>query len=481
MVRAGRLAIVLVPILGCGEQASAFGTAELDELCGEAGPVQILESDPERFISTWWNTLVVDDRRIINVYYRGDDGENDEVQVWSVGRCGEDPILLHEGGGAWVYAPAWPDVLLVSDLDAATLSVVDPRGQHEPRELFEANLFAQFNPHGLIDAVPIDDDTAQVILRPWPDDPWAGPIDPVPLIDAVQMRYYPIWAYEDDAYSLSVDDELLHISLDEQSVEVVATNVVSYRVDVEPPYLTWRLESMDDPDSSTGPLFAQDRGTGETFQVTATAAGVGNAMTVAPGRNILWVSEPSGSGYEDVLYALPSLERVVVRGSVGLIVSPTGDGRIVVAENLLYPGPFSLLDAATGELTPLLDARGPVWYGDDAIAVPDGLGEKSGSDEKAREGVLKKAWYADARTEVQASRVSVDWERIDDGRVVSPVGIDEHDVGNLVLVDPDTLDELVIDTHIIGLEEDEVEDNTLIYAVPDGERAGIWMAKLAPK
>ena len=64
---------------------------------------------------------------------------------------------------------------------------------------------------------------------------------------------------------------------------------------------------------------------------------------------------------------------------------------------------------------------------------------------------------------------------------LSPIGADWR--GRLVLVDPDTLDERPIDERVAAtvLVGGELGPDTVGYAVVDGERSGVWLARLAPR
>jgi hypothetical protein len=83
-----------------------------------------------------------------------------------------------------------------------------------------------------------------------------------------------------------------------------------------------------------------------------------------------------------------------------------------------------------------------------------------------------------------------DW--LSDGRLLTPVGVDERWLGELAIVDPETLEERRIDTRVAALSGVEladvpkgqptrrvVDDDTIVYAVSDGERTGVWLARPA--
>lgn len=69
-----------------------------------------------------------------------------------------------------------------------------------------------------------------------------------------------------------------------------------------------------------------------------------------------------------------------------------------------------------------------------------------------------------------------------DGRLVSPVDIDEGWIGKLVLTDPTTLEELQLDDHVVAAVDLDLWRNAfapgvVAYFVVDGERSGVWLAR----
>ena len=68
-----------------------------------------------------------------------------------------------------------------------------------------------------------------------------------------------------------------------------------------------------------------------------------------------------------------------------------------------------------------------------------------------------------------------------DGRLLGPVGVGAHWLGALVLVEPGTRDESRIDdhVHVHSIDQSRVNDEGIIsYSVADGERSGVYLARL---
>ena len=96
-----------------------------------------------------------------------------------------------------------------------------------------------------------------------------------------------------------------------------------------------------------------------------------------------------------------------------------------------------------------------------------------------------KLWLVpyDGEPEVVANRATTGYLLATDGRVITPVDVGTDWTGDLIVVDPATLDELTIDTHVLRFQPtpfDSIEgDPIVVYGVGDAERQGAWMARLA--
>lgn len=465
---------MIVVTLGCGsDHADASGGAKLDEVCGDAEPFRVLEVDADAEAIVGWSARFVDGWRILGVRFEGVGDEDGRRELWSVGPCGEDPVLLLEGvSSTSVYEDVWPDILVADGM------VVHPRGLREPNVVFAESIDARPTPHGRLGMREDAAGDFSIVLQPWPADPWTEAAETVVLVEHVRFPDDVAWGSGDDAYAISLDDELVHVSLPDRSVEILASSVEDFRVGYELPYISWQhLPSVDEPDAKTGQVVAWNRESEESIDITAQGWSPGVLMHVAPGHDVILLTVGPDGATTRVIYDLPSLENREVEGSTGVVMRTIGDGRVLVQEHWAY-GPFSMLDATTGSVTPFLDAVGPAWSSDEAVYVPDGL-RYLPAEEASKYGVLKRARYADGQADVLAARVTADWVRLEDDQIATPVDVDGDDVGDLVAVEPETLDELPIDSHTLGLERDDAEANTVMYAVADGERAGIWVAKLA--
>src|SRR5688572_26717538 len=84
----------------CGSD-DALEPAELDEICGEPGPVRILELDADRPLVSVLQFAALEGRRILEVSYLDEINSDtiplgEQLEIWSVGECGETPRRISE-------------------------------------------------------------------------------------------------------------------------------------------------------------------------------------------------------------------------------------------------------------------------------------------------------------------------------------------------------------------------------------------------
>jgi hypothetical protein len=72
-----------------------------------------------------------------------------------------------------------------------------------------------------------------------------------------------------------------------------------------------------------------------------------------------------------------------------------------------------------------------------------------------------------------------------DGRLLSGVDVNEKRIGELVVIDPDTLEEQRIDVAVFASHysrpDPSSDDTTVIYGIAEGRRRGLWLVRLAPR
>lgn len=491
------LVVLLAP--ACSDDTTVPEPAELAELCGEAGPVQILALDPDRPLASVQDRGIFSGRRVLNVGYRGEGPASGafppvgDGELWSVGACGEDPLLLAEGNPRLVdYSSLGFDVLLECDPESGRMSTLDPTGEHPGNAVFETHAcFAWPTDDGLLTILPHDEDTGALVFQPWPDDPWTAPAEPIVLLDPVRMRtdtphtgpaeYEVLGVTNDDYLAITTNDELIAISRVDAELITIATNVREFESDSTGRYVVWQsLEvTNDDPDWPEGPIFVIDRQTGQVTQLTegALAHTLASAFTLES-MGILHLRVESNS--IDRFYRLPTLESIDAPGDI-MVHRAVDDTRALIGD-YFYGGPYLLFDTFTGELTNLFAGEGQVTINDSDITVLSGVDCCVADNSNRTAGKLLRVPY-EGEYEILAERATLGYRFTTDGRVITPIDVGTDWIGSLIVVDPTTLDERLIDDHVFRFSpsaRDELEgDPLVVYAVVDGERDGVWQARLA--
>ena len=118
--------IPLALCLACSDEFIGPEPAQFDELCGEAKPLQLLALDPQKPLHTA-NGVAYGDRYVVSLRFEGDTGAR---EVWSVGRCGETPVLLADDLDEYtaVLRDYWPNAPMICSADTHELVALDPQG-----------------------------------------------------------------------------------------------------------------------------------------------------------------------------------------------------------------------------------------------------------------------------------------------------------------------------------------------------------------
>ncbi len=295
--------------MGLGRRASAVLTwfaaaackpdeldpATHDEVCGEPGPLRILELDPERPLAAVVEFDDPDDRRLLWVSYLDEDsGEDfplsDDRELWSVGECGEDPRKIGTEDKMFGPVDRWPDQLLACREETGEVITIDRMGERPGHVVFDTEeCEVSRTPWGLVEIRPHDEDTGALVLHPYPDDPWTETAQPTTLLDPIRIRAVPphtfpeyhevLEVFEDKLFAITPDDELVHFSLLDGSVVSVATDVREFEVSPDRRWILWQgtEPTDDDTDWPAGQIFLLDRDAGVTTRL-ADAALAGTSL-----------------------------------------------------------------------------------------------------------------------------------------------------------------------------------------------------------
>jgi hypothetical protein len=489
------LLAISIAIAACADETTGPEPAEFADLCGQEGPVQILALDPDRPLAWVADQGVFGDRRVLRIWYAGDEPLIDDAypatgdrELWSVGPCGEDPLLLVEGDHhAVTYSDVWPDVLLECDEASGRISTLDPAGIRPANVVFEtSDCSARTIDDGLLTIVPHDDEqTGSLVLQSWPDDPWTMQAEPVMLLDSIRMPTYfaagDVGVTDEEILVVTGDDELVAVSRLDGETTTIATDVHEFANDSAGRYVIWQDTELTngDPDWPEGPIFLLDRQTSAVTQLAETRLGDTILHPFAlEAMNILQLRLES-SGVTR-FYRLPTLESIEV--PVDLTVYRAVDETRALVGAYFFGGPYWLVDTLTGELTSLFDGTGGMSWGDEFMLVLENVECCIADNGNRKPGKLWRVPY-DGERELLARRATNGYRFTTDGRVITPIDVGTDWLGTLVVVDPATLDEQVIDDHVLRFQPsafDEIDgDPIVLYGVGDPERQGVWLARLA--
>ena len=427
--------------------------ANITGLCGQPGPVRILDVDPDEWLPG--TPKKIGDRIVLAV------SDGDPLQgstLWSVRVCG-DPVYLTDGVlGDALLAPPWPELALVRR-EAASPGIeffaLDPTGVVPPKalasgysSLFQSGLSTA---EGLIvfdwgDGAYFDD----VTLYRYTDGDAPGLAPAVSL--SAQGR--DVVLLDDELFFVELgDSSLVHVPLSDLTQTLVATSVSVFAASSSHLLMIDGGEAhLRDRESGDETIFSLSPGA-DTVEIAAETA----AITF---------DDSDGGLSQTILASLETGAHFVYPD-----VRPVGrvpDGRWALVGDI----ELSLADPHSGDrkvLSESLAEYATVEIAEDGLVVVDD------SDSKVR--LIP---YTGGDEETLAWRSSYDLQRLSDGRVVTLVyGGDEG--GDLVVVDRDTLDEHVIDTAVGQLwvaGADLLPPDIVAYTVRDGERSGLYLVNL---
>lgn len=479
-----RTAIALIlsfAVTRCGDDRPP--PAPLAEHCGAHEPVRLLALNPD---SAWLRSTKVGDRLYHSVVPTDPDGHaiftGTSRQLWSTGLCGESPRhvidgldLLHDIQGN-IVTTHWPEHLLACQRGTGIV-VVDPTGSAPPRLVFPGdNCLGTWTDHGFLDTVQAPDDpTFAYRLYPYPDDPRSGPGDPIMLAEGLPNRQFTV--LRDNALTfIASDNSLQRVDLADLDTTVIQTGVHDFVFSPDGRYLLWQEIGPNggDPNKLAGNLILRDNQTGLDIGLG------GFASTALLTTRTWWPNEAHLLLYPEdrqQLYHLPDLSIIEMPPGAQL-ARVLDDDRLLVRQR--SPADWlGIVNPADGSFTPLFARQG--WLAgidDDAVIVLD---VPLSPDHFTMEGKVWSVPLDGTTPHVLADRATSDISRVDDTRLLTRVDVDADPfaASTLLLVDTDTRHESRIDDHVTSTSIVDLADSMLLtYSVRDGERTGIWQARL---
>lgn len=502
--RAALLAIAILT-LACSDDASEsepLEPAEFGQLCGEAAPVQLLPLDPERPLAQVRSVGVYEGRRVLEIDYRGGAlglGSmlpSNASQLWSVGPCGEDPLLLSERDNHLpIRLETQPEWLLECDWDSGQIWRHDPSGVRAPNVVFETHqCFVVPLEGGVLSLRPsaAGSELGALLFQAWPADPWTTSAEPLVVLEPVRMAAMSSYGRPDDEV-LGVtadeylvvrgDDELVAVSRLDHAVTPIASGVHSFDHAASGRYVVW--QAVEDTSEGSGwregVVSLTDRETGVTTPLTTTSIAYGLPTPFAfESAGVVYLRAEANT--IDRFVHLESLDAVDVLEQVR-VTSIVDETRVLIGSDEFAIGPYRWFDVRSGATTMAFEGSGGAAQPfADAITVLEDV-QCCIDDDQRTEGRLWRVPFGGGEPELIAERATVNAQISSDARVVTPIDVDQDWVGPLIVVDPSTLGEREIDDAVFVFEPaivDEMEGDPLVlYTVADPQRHGVWLARLA--
>lgn len=472
-------ASILVALLAaCGKDA-APDSAEFAELCGASGPVLLLPLAPDqRPTALGQNSQEFGDRLffVIGSGQRKID-ENfgplpERESVYSVGPCGEEPALIGPDVESVFTNPNFPGVLFGCRWNTNELVRLDPTGAAAPEDLDAPECPVRFTPHGLVGYDP----TLGTAFYPTLDPAALTFGEPIPLADHVVSPYSDVHALSDEIVVRDGNYDLVRVSLPDFDTRIEAEDVASFMLSDDGRYMMTQRPIIGSDEEATAEIYLHDRSDGRSVLV-----GSGGELGFSGSRfystEYALVSSVVGADFQRVV-TLPKFAEYPVPTQYDLR-NPLPDGRwLAVREGSWYV--LDLRDEDGATLVTELEGSASA-YTDEYLDL------RTGAPAAARDTVPLIRFFFDAAKEpVQlAPRVTRNLIVQDDGRIVTPVEVDESWLGGLVLVDPEDQRERLIDERVVAttarVGQYPGQPDVLLYGVVDGERTGVWIARPAPR
>jgi len=486
-----RRAAVVALLAACGVVDEPLPAAELGEVCGEAGPVRVLELRPgERLAET---PRASEGRVVYRIGRYGAASSSgtaptpEDVALWSTGPCGESPREIGPVVQDLLMLAVWPEVLLGHRRAAGELVAIDASGATAGNLVFTglgpSALYV--TDHGVVTFEARDDETGAALLHRYPADPRVDTASGVLLVEGVsvaveQEQVYPrdFEVLPDELLIRNTDDELVAVALVDGAVTVEQTGVQRFAVSPDGRWLLWQALSSDPVDIfQPGKVQLRDRSSGDELSL----GDMFLHSTFRPfdryedGLFVVNV-EPYSNGRRRV-YTLATLDFVDLTDG-RLPQHVFADGRWALSR---YSGDgIELFDPADGSETPLVSRGDVEWWGDDEFEVLDVPTCCTKGTSFRDEGPLYRV-HEDGELTQLGERVTRVGIRLADGRRVTGLGIDGDLLGELVLVDTESASSSRIDGRVFAYTmrlAGAFGEDAIAYSVDDEARTGVWVARL---
>jgi hypothetical protein len=369
----------------------------------------------------------------------------------------------------------WPGrVLGCSAPEGGAIVVLDSAGVDPPRTVMAAPA-CRGTPteHGIVGVLERDAASHTLLLVPWPAELDGPATDAIVLADSTRGEpFHPDYAVRgDDVFTVDANHDLLRIALPSGATSVEQPSVGEWGVGTDGRVLAWRdFDPLVDPLAyAVGTLHLRDRNEGRTVDLEGVAL-----HSLPPISSTDWFGTRAADTTRFV--ELPTFATLDVPGD-HRVVNQLLDGRLLISDGAR--GPLAILDPYSGNRTELADVAGETRSDFDHVDV------FAAATSAVQEAAVWRVPFDASPAVALAERASRDWFEID-GRIVTPLDVDGDGLGDLVQIDPATLEERVIDDHVVASYQAHGAHATfhardIVYSVLDGERTGIWVARLVQR
>jgi hypothetical protein len=368
-------------LAACSVAEESLPPAELGEVCGEAGPVRVLELQPgERLAETpraSAGRVVYRVGRYGAATASGRAPTPVDVALWSTGPCGESPKEIEPVVQDLLVLNTWPDVLLGHRRQAGELVALDASGATDGNAVFTglgpSLLFA--TGHGVVTFEARDEQTGAALFHRYPADPRVDSASGEVIVEGVKISIQEDVVYAgqfqaltDELLIKNLDDELVAVALVDGTVTVERTGVQRFAASPDGRWLLWQALSSDPEDVYlSGKVYLRDRSSGAELSL---------------GDMFLDNTSQPFALYEEGLFVVNAdpyydgVRRVYTLATLAIVDLTDGrvprhvfaDGRWAVGRHV--GGGIDLYDPADDSFTPLVSRGDVEWWGARRVRGP---------------------------------------------------------------------------------------------------------------
>ena len=468
-------------------------------MCGQEGPFRVLELAADQQL-VHGSPLRIGDR-LVFVVHRVEPGDGvatfpniRDPEVWSTGLCGESPVKLADGSSDVFTIDQWPDVLLACMQETGEIVSLDPLGVAEPHLVFAGvpDVFGcalRWTDHGMLSVVPHDEDFGALMLSPYPEDPRTQTAEPETLLDPVRITptnvggsgivAHSIRTFAGSVLALDAEDALVRVELANRSVMTLREEVRAIEASRDGRYLLWQDLGITGGKETfpEGQIFLRDLTSGGDALLGETSLQYSIWALWYAEHGIVQLARSFLGDEPKKIFFLPGLESIEVPSDL-FLNTRLEDGRWVGGSS--FESYYDLIDLKAGSSERLFPRPVQIAGFEDGGLVVFEAKRCCIDGHPHDEGPLWRVPY-DGSPKKLGERATRFTQKLADGRFLSPVGIGSDWLGTLIVTDPSTREERRIDDRVgarsLGTRWG-AEDGLISYSVSDGERSGVYVARL---